>query len=158
MDESLHRLEAQLEKLLPRGLRDSGREGLEARIDQLAAEARTEQSRSVRRGWGWAAVAAAVVMAVLAVGVGRLGQDADGVSSSRPLALGPEAFQTVELVQHVEERFDGGYVVGNGEQVPQRYWGYDITEMEKVVDSETGLTVRISTQKEEGVLTQLTTF
>ena len=116
MDDRLRDLEKRLEELVPRGLGERGRERLEETIDSLAAEAGPRSARSRTRWWLPGMGAAAVVAGLVAIAVWPEDQPSspwpaagEEVSESEAVPL-----QTVELVQAVEERFDGGYVLADG--------------------------------------------
>lgn len=159
MDESLRSLEERLEQLVPRGLGDHGRERLEEEIDRLAEETVRVQGR--RRRWPWALGAAAAIG--LVCGLAFLSERPDGGSavvhaSSESGAMAPVVYETLGYSQKVDDRFDGGTILGNGTEAPYRYWGYSLTETEEVLHLESGYKVHISSEREEGILTRVTSF
>lgn len=159
MDRSLQELEERLQQLVPRGLGDRAREQCEEKIEVLAAEGVPEESG--RSPWRWVtgAVAGVLMMAgLVGSSLVRTPEAPGRAGNAGSAVMDTPGFATLELVQSVEDRFDGGYVLGGGDHAPHRYWGYAVTETEVLQDSLTGLTVRISTEREEGVLTELTTF
>ncbi len=157
MDDSLRRLEERLENLVPRGLGDPGRERLVEEIDRLAEETVRVQGR--RRRWPRALGAAAGIG--LACGFALLIRPPDGaevVAASAGEELSPPVYETLGYSQKVDDRFDGGTILGDGSEGPYRYWGYSLTETEEVLHLETGYKVHISSEREEGILTRVTSF
>ena len=161
MDDSLKRLEERLEGLVPKGISDCGRERLEETIDELAAAT----PASVGGSWKWAVGAAACLG--LAAGVAFL-RDLDEAPTLVELpALAPEevvlasyepGVETLASSLQVDGRFDEGWVVANGDGVPHRYWAYELTNEEEVVDEESGYTVRIYSEREEWVPVKMTSL
>ncbi len=159
MDDALKQLEGRLERLAPRGLSDHAVTRLETQIDELAEEAGPNSPRWVR--WVTAGAAMLGLLATLMVLAQPRGPEEAAAAAAEqagaPWRRGP-SFETLELVQNVEDRFDGGNVLGDGTEAPHRYWGYEVTETEDMVDCESGLRVRISSKWEEAVLTKITTY
>jgi hypothetical protein len=66
--------------------------------------------------------------------------------------------ETLASSLQVEGRFDEGWVLAEGGGVPHRYWGYELTDEEEVVDEESGYMVRIYSEREEWVPVKLTSL
>lgn len=161
MDDSLKRLEERLEGLVPKGISDCGRERLEETIDELAAAAPDGGGEA----WKWAVGAAACLG--LAAGLGFL-RGLDEVPTLVDLRVPvPEevvlasyepGVETLASSLQVDGRFDEGWVVVGDDGVPHRYWAYELTDEEEVVDEESGYTVRIYSEREEWVPVKLTSL
>ncbi len=161
MDDSMKRMEARLESLMPKGISDCGRERLEETIDELAATTPVAGNSS----WKWAVGAAACLG--LAAGLGLLrGPEEVGPVVEVPtvpvegvvLAVYEPVVETLASSLQVDGRFDEGWAVVEGDGVPHRYWGYELTDEEEVVDEESGYTVRIYSEREEWVPVKLTSL
>ncbi|MDA0765760.1 MAG: hypothetical protein O3A92_02910 [Verrucomicrobia bacterium] len=169
MDDSLKALEARLERLVPKGLSDLGRERMEDRIDELAA---TVESGSDLSGWKWGMGAAAAVVALVAAfwSTGREGAETavvevPAVEIAKPaevVAMRTEEdlmeLLTLSLTRHVEARTDRGFVTAEGGEAPHRYWSYEVTNDEELMDSESGYAVRVVSQHEEWVPVAVTSL
>ena len=163
MGDPLHNLEQRLERLVPQGLSDGGRERLEAQIDELAAELGTAE----KGGGHWrrfAAVAAAVV-AVAGVAIFGTPGEQDGNTvvapavKPAPVVVEPEAaFETMEYEREVVDHNDDGVIVVGRFHEPVHSRTMIVREMELVIDKETGLRVRIVSERKEVVLTAVTSF
>lgn len=162
MDESLQALEKRLEQLVPKGLSDQGREQMEERIDEWAAAVDDGTSHGA---WKWGLGAAAAVSVLLAVDWGGRGeqpplvggpgsvQGIEATAAADFLADGDEelaALLTLSRSRSVQARTDRGWVQASAE-TPHRYWSYEITEEEELMDEESGYAVRVLSQHEEWV-------
>lgn len=166
MDESLKRMEDRLEALVPKGISDHGRERMEEMIDGLAAGVVGE--RSDGGTWKWAVGTAACLG--LAAGLAFLvGPDApESLGELLPREVVKVAMverasyapgvETMASSRQVDGRFDEGWVIMDGAGMPHRYWAYELTDEEEVVDEESGYTVRIYSQREEWVPVKLTSL
>ena len=159
MDDAMKRMEERLEALVPKGLSDLGRERLEETIDELAAGTTVSGSGT----WKWAVGSAACLG--LAAGLALLAGPKSTPMAQMPVVAPDEvalasyepAVETVLSSLHVEGRYDEGLVM-DGVNAPHRYWAYELTNEEEVVDEETGFTVRIMTQREEWVPVKMTSL
>lgn len=166
MDDTLQRLEARLEALVPKGISDHGRERMEEVIDKLASEVPLVHSGGGM--WKWPVGAAACLG--LAAGLALLrGPDGPGalvempeVSVARVARVAwadyEPGVETMASSLQVDERFDEGWVVVDGAGLPHRYWAYELTDEEEVLDEESGFTVRIYSEREEWVPVKLTSL
>jgi hypothetical protein len=174
MDDSLRAMEERLERLVPKGLSDLGRERMEEQIDQLARGVAEVRSGA---GWKWGTGAAAAV-AVMGVGFWQTGGE-DAVVAGRgavsPAALverwalefegmggGEESLEddvlTMAMARQVEGRMDRGWVVAEGAETPHRYWSYEVTDEEELMDAESGYAVRVVSRQEEWIPVEVTSL
>jgi hypothetical protein len=65
---------------------------------------------------------------------------------------------TLSLNRQVEARTDRGFVTAEGEEAPHRYWSYEVTNDEELMDSESGYAVRVVSQHEEWVPVAVTSL
>ncbi|NNC88706.1 MAG: hypothetical protein HKN82_09645 [Akkermansiaceae bacterium] len=157
MDDRLARIEAGLERLVPRGLSDTTKDALETRIDEWAGTVADDR----RRGWKVGAAAAAVAL----LGAGAFLQQGAGPGSA-PVAMpgvdapaeAPAAIETLSMAVQVNSRFDGGWVHGDGSQKPFRYHGYEVTNETEMVDPATGYEVRVVERREEWIPVTMTSL
>lgn len=159
MGDSLHDLESRLERLVPRGISNHGRERLEEQIDDLAdAVTQRKAGGRIKKLAGVAALAA--VLAAVAV-IAGLQQSrpkptaSEGADAPAGTDAGIEPIDYLRVV--AESPSDGGYVQGEGNQ-PFRTWIYPVREEETVVDQQTGWEVTIVSEHEEKILTPVTRF
>lgn len=161
MGDPLHELEKKLERLVPHGLSDQGRDRLEGKIDELAAE--VEVARSP---WPWLrlsgiAAAIALVATVLVVsGVPGPGRD-DAVGREAPAEVPAEDVESE--MERLEYRREFGApedhrIVVTRFNEPMHSWNYKVREVELILDPVTGLRVELVTEHEEEVRTAVTSF
>jgi hypothetical protein len=154
MDDRLAGIEERLEQLVPRGLSDTGAVAIEATIDQLAERAARPDSR---RGW-WRGFGAAAAVAA-AAGLVILMNGGDGPNEmSAPIAAVSATSETVVTALQVQGRFDGGWVVGDGSQVPYRYHGFELTDEREMLDRQTGYRVQVREHREEWIPVKMTSL
>ena len=157
MGDPLKKLEERLERMVPQGLSDHGRERLEGQIDELASgleekASGLETKKLVAVAAGLAILAAAVVF----VGLGLPG-DSRVVEQDQPAAAVDPVFgsvlEPVDFLRLVAESpSDGGYVQGES-NMPFRTWIYPVREEETVVDKDSGWEIVIISEHEEQILT-----
>ena len=121
----------------------------------------TVRGQESRRRWPWALGAAAAIG--LFSGLAFLSDHPEGGSvvvhpPSESGEMTPVVYETLGYSQKVDDRFDGGTILGDGTEAPHRYWGYSLTETEEVLHLESGYKVHISSEREEGILTRVTSF
>ena len=155
MDDPLARIEGGLERLVPRGLSDTGKSALEAQIDELADGADRDHRGGHRGGW-WAAAAAVAMLAAVGLWPHNSGSERGSVAESPP-ERSIEADMVTAALQ-INDRFDGGWVYGDGFHRPYRYHGYDVTDETEIVDGETGYQVRVLERREEWIPVQVTSL
>lgn len=162
MGDPLKKLEERLEQLVPQGLSESGRTRLEEQIDELAAQV-GPAARS-RRPWPRLAGIAAMVAVVAALGaLIKMKETGEGSVTTPGEASIPEVaegsgIEMVEFQREVGEDWRDGGIVLTRFNEPMRSWSYDVREVELVLDKESGLEVRIVSERREAVLTAVTSF
>lgn len=161
MGDPLHDLEKRLERLVPQGLSDQSQTRLEDQIDELASG--FESAAKTGSSWQRIAVFAAVLALVAGVALfDGLHQGVDhpvagpsqNASAARALDSGIEM---VDYQREVEDGRDGGIDLSQFNK-PVRSWNYNVKEVETVVDKKTGWKIRIDSEREEAVLTAVTSF
>lgn len=129
MDDSLKKLEAQLEALTPRGLSDASEARCHDLIDELTSNSLTKVSRSPI-GWSWqvTSVAAAVVLLIGMSSGWWLGQSR-GPAPTSDIETEPDYFASA--FDLVDER---SWIMIDG--APQLYWSEsgEVTELRTEVD------------------------
>jgi hypothetical protein len=169
MDDSLRALEERLEQLVPKGLSDLGREQMEEKIDDLAGVLEdTGSSDGWKRGMG---AAAALVAMVVAFWPSRDGSaDVASVVDQRftpvafekieavPTAADIYELMTVSYARRVDARTDQGWVMVDGGESAHRYWSYEVTAEEELMDEASGYAVRVVSQHEEWVPVEVTSL
>ena len=165
MDEAMRRVEERLEGLVPKGISDRGRERLEECLEELAENAASGNPGGGAWKWGLG----------LAAGLGLMAgaQFLLPGPSAQPVAaeLGsPEVveyalaedfipvIETVTISRQVEDRVDEGWVLAEGSPHVYRYWGYELTDEEEVVDAETGYVVTVYSQREKRIPVRVTSL
>jgi hypothetical protein len=168
MDDSLRALEERLEQLVPKGLSDLGREQMEEKIDDLAGV--LEDTRS-SDGWKWGTGAAAALVAMVVAFWSSRDGSAD-VASVVDQRFTPVAFEKVEAVstadlyemltmsyaRRVDARTDQGWVMVDGGESAHRYWSFEVTAEEELMDEASGYAVRVISQHEEWVPVEVTSL
>ncbi|MDE0825367.1 MAG: hypothetical protein OSA48_01000 [Akkermansiaceae bacterium] len=169
MDDSLRALEERLEQLVPKGLSDLRREQMEEKIDDLAGA--LEDTRS-SDGWKWGMGAAAALVAMVVAFWSSKDGSADVVSVVDPaftpvafekVGAGPTAADLYELMtmsyaRRVDARTDQGWVMVDGGESAHRYWSYEVTAEEELMDEASGYAVRVISQHEEWVPVEVTSL
>ena len=165
MDEAMRRVEERLEALVPKGISDRGRERLEERLEELAENA---ASRSPGGGaWKWGLGLAAGLGLMAGAQFLLPGPSAQPVVAEAgspgvvEFALAEDFFTVVETVaisRQVEGRMDEGWVPSEGSPHVYRYWGYEVTDEEEVVDEETGYVVKVYSQREKRIPVRITSL
>ena len=168
MDEALRKMEARLEGLIPKGISDSGRERLEETIENLAGNTVRDHSGGGIGKWG---VGLAASLGVLAGA--QLLRSPDGEAAvADPVAArvvdvveravaGGDAVPVVETMavsRHVKGRVDEGWAPVEGSTHVYRYWGYDVTDEEELVDGETGYVVTVFSRREDRIPVRMTSL
>jgi len=164
MDESMRILEERLEGLVPKGISDHGRQSLESMVEELAEE--TVGLDSGGGAWKWGIGVAAALGLVAGT---QLMRDpvAETVrvhpAKSRVVDVSIEeellpAIETMAISRRVEGRADEGWVQAEGVPHVYRYWGYDVTDEEDVLDEETGYMVTVYSQREERIPVRMTSL
>lgn len=150
MDDSLKKLETDLEKLIPRSLSDDGRDRCHSLIDDLTASSAAELSAPV--GWSrWNTGIAAAAALLLGVSsgwfFGSSGDDSMSLSQVDDSALEDVAIDFEELDREtwfVSEGGAGVYVSRNGDV---REISHEIEVTKEVVQHrETGVIVTVETK------------
>lgn len=161
MGDPLHELEKKLERMVPHGLSDQGRDRLEGKIDELAAEV-----AAVRSSWSWprlstVAAAIALVATVLVLSGIPRGEHAVENESS------PEVPVVVAVVEPEMERLEYRREFGDPEDhrivvtrfnEPMHSWNYKVRVVELILDRVSGLHIELVTEHEEEVRTAVTSF
>ncbi len=162
MDDPIENLEEGLKRMVPPGLSDGGKTRLEEQIDALASG----MERPSADGVGLRKVAAVAAVLVALAGMvifGALRQRGEDPVASSKVAPPPEetedfGIENLDFQREVmEDGRDGGIVFGSN-NAPMRSHLYSVREMETVLDKETGLQVQILSERNEVVLTAVTSF
>ena len=66
--------------------------------------------------------------------------------------------EMMTVSRQVEGRVDEGWVNAEGSPHVHRYWRYDVTDEEEVVDGETGYVVTVLSQREERIPVRMTSL
>ena len=66
--------------------------------------------------------------------------------------------ETVAISRQVEGRVDEGWASAEGSPHVYRYWGYELSDEEEVVDDETGYVVTVYTQREKRIPVSVTSL
>ena len=165
MDEAMRKMEARLEGLIPREISDSGRERLEETIGNLAEN--TVIRGAAGGAWKWG-IGLAASLGLLA-GVQLIRPPVEVQVAAGPIgtvvAAAPEVagdqVPVVEMMtvsRQVEGRVDEGWVNAEGSPHVHRYWRYDVTDEDEVVDGETGYVVTVLSQREERIPVRMTSL
>jgi hypothetical protein len=165
MDEAMRTMEERLEALVPKGISDRSRERLEETIEGLAESAATRSHGGGAWKWGLG-VAAGLGLMVGAQFLLRGPSAQPVVAETRSpevveFALAEDfvsVVETVMLSRQVEGRMDEGWVPAEGSPHVYRYWGYEVTDEEEVVDEETGYVVKVYSQREKRIPVRITSL
>lgn len=167
MDDPLRDLEKRLERMVPKGLSEQTQERLEDQIDELAAQVGKPASFSWRHYAAMAAALASVAGLSFVAGqresqaVAVDAPDGGGVLKGVPVEpdeLADDRFKFVDYEFHVSDSAsDGGYILSRFNE-PRRTWSFDTREIELVLDEESGLEVRIVSERKVAVSTPVTSF
>lgn len=162
MDDPLRDLEKRLEQMVPKGLSEQTQERLDDQIDELAAQI----GKPVGFSWKHYAAIAAVLALVAGLSFVAGQRDSQVVAEDSPESrtilkgepVAPDEFKFVDYEYHVSDSAaDGGYILSRFNE-PRRSWSFDTREIELVLDEESGLEVRIVSERKVAVSTPVTSF
>ena len=155
MGDPLQDLEEKLERLVPTGLSESGREQLEDQIDQLAAKVEAE---STPFPWRTLAGLAAALTAVVGVVLWTEGQKGEQLAGSEEQGKTIAEMRIEKELRKVEEAVEDRGIVLTPNNEPMHAWGYKVRKEELIFDPESGFRVQVVSEAEEEVLTEVTSF
>lgn len=157
MGDPLRELEEQLESLVPNGLSDQGRGRLEDQIDELAAGVESSES-----GGSWyrtAGIAAAIAMLAAILVITGGGKSPSGlVEGIGEQGDGGEGIKVVEEHWDLGESAVSRGIVLTPDNEAMHSWGFKVKKTELIFDPESGFHVRVVSEAEEEVLTEVTSF
>ena len=156
MGDPLRELEEQLERLAPAGLSESGRSRLEDQIDELAEGV---ESSSAGAPWWRSMVGVAAALALvggLVIAYERQNRPPAVAGSDETSEPGSGMLVEEGLRKVSEAGLRGIILTPNNE--PMHAWGYKVKQEELIFDPESGFRIRVVSEAEEEVLTEVTSF